>query len=64
MQGFSNYYLFIIMYFSFFSGQIDEPFLVPKAPQESFMSLSSSSSSNGVLLNQPKCKYIYLSLKL
>jgi len=37
--------------------QIDEPFLVPKAPRESFMSLSSSSSSNGVLLNQPKSKY-------
>lgn len=39
----------------FFSCQVDEPFLIPKVPRDSFISLSSSGSSIGV--NQPKCNY-------
>lgn len=39
---------------------VEEPFLVPKAPRDSFMSSSASSfsgSSTGILLQQSKCKH-------
>ncbi|XP_060836093.1 uncharacterized protein LOC132918692 [Rhopalosiphum padi] len=36
---------------------IEEPFLVPKAPRDSFMSSSSSGSSTGILLQQSKSKH-------
>lgn len=36
---------------------IEEPFLVPKAPRDSFISSSSSASSTGILLHQSKSKH-------
>ncbi|KAE9535668.1 hypothetical protein AGLY_007569 [Aphis glycines] len=36
---------------------IEEPFLVPKAPRDSFISSSSSASSTGILLQQSKSKH-------
>jgi len=50
--------MYFIFFFVFSCGHlIEEPFLVPKAPRESFISSSSSASSTGILLQQSKCNY-------
>jgi len=44
----------------FSCGQIEEQFLIPKVPRDSFISFSSSSSSNGPVQHQTKCNYNYV----